>query len=201
VTPTNRQTTLESQPAPVLSAPPPVPGDEQLVAYTPGSTQTPRTITRLLSDLDTPSEDHEIPSSGAPSGRSPDAERPAALPTHIEQLAHEPGPSLRAVLVATDGPAKGETYVVPPEGATVGRLPENAVCLPDDRLSREHARIEFRDGRFWLRDLGSRNGTALNGNLISSPQSLSTGDTIELGSNTLVVTVEPTPTATAETAS
>jgi hypothetical protein len=196
---TDRQTMLGSQPAPLPSAPPAVPGDEQPVANPPGSTKAPRTITRLLRELDTPSEGHEVPPGGPPSGRSPDADWPAALPTHIEQLVHEPGPSLRAVLVATDGPAKDETYVIPIEGATVGRLPENGVCLPDDRLSREHARIEFRDGRFWLRDLGSRNGTALNGNLISSPQSLSTGDTIELGSNTLVVTIEPTPTATAET--
>jgi predicted component of type VI protein secretion system len=200
-TPTDRQTTLGSRSAPVPAAPQSVPGDDQPVANPPESTKGPRTITRLLGELDTSIEDNEVPPDGAPSGRSPAAERPAALPTHIEQLGHEPGPSLRAVLVATDGPAKGDTYVIPVEGATVGRLPENAVCLPDDRLSREHARIEFRDGRFWLRDLGSRNGTALNGNLISCPQSLSNGDTIELGSNTLVVTIEPTPTATPEISS
>jgi hypothetical protein len=172
---------LVSTPSAAISASPAQPGP-----------QSPGTITRLLRGLDTPSGVFEVAPGGAASGRPSDAEAPAALPTHIEQVGHETGPSVRASLLATAGPARGKSYSIPVEGATVGRLPENAVCLPDERLSREHARIEFRDGCFWLRDLGSKNGTALNGKLVSSPQSLTTGDTIELGSNTLVVTIEPT---------
>jgi pSer/pThr/pTyr-binding forkhead associated (FHA) protein len=96
------------------------------------------------------------------------------------------------LLVATAGPSRGRTYPIPSNGATIGRLADNAVCLPDERLSREHARIEFHDGHFWLRDLDSTNGTALNGSPVSSAQIISNGDTVELGSNTLVVTIDST---------
>ena len=73
----------------------------------------------------------------------------------------------------------------------IGRFPENQVHIPDDRLSRHHARLEFRDGRYWVSDLASMNGTALNGKLLSGEQPLQSGDTIELGSSTLSVSIEP----------
>jgi len=108
-------------------------------------------------------------------------------------VAHEAGDlnDIRAVLgndIAIEAYRDGKLPF--PEGATVGRLPENTIYIPDERLSREHARIEFQDGTFFLNDLGSRNGTALNGSLVSSPQALHGGDTIELGSNTLIVGLE-----------
>ncbi len=144
--------------------------------------QSPGTITRLVIALDTPADDAATQARGALS---------EGVSTEREHPPHASGSSPRALLVATAGLARGRTFLVPIDGATVGRHPENAVCLPDERLSREHARIEFREGHFWLRDLGSTNGTALNGNLLSSPQMISNGDTIDLGSNTLVVTIEP----------
>jgi hypothetical protein len=146
---------------------PPVAG----VAPPEPEVQSPGTITRLVIALDAPLED------AATSRPAEAAPRPAAP---------------RALLVATAGPARGRTYPIPIGGATIGRLPDNAVCLSDERLSREHARIEFHDGHFWLRDLGSTNGTALNGNPVSGAQVLSNGDTVELGSNMLVVTIDAT---------
>ena len=65
-------------------------------------------------------------------------------------------------LVASAGPAQGSVFDVGEAGATLGRLPENSICLTDGRLSRYHARIEFRDGGYWLSDLGSQNGTLVN---------------------------------------
>jgi pSer/pThr/pTyr-binding forkhead associated (FHA) protein len=115
------------------------------------------------------------------------------LPTQIEQIPDQTPEAVRAWLVATAGPTKGKTYPIPLDGATVGRLPEQPVYIPDERLSREHARIEFRGGQFIINDLGSRNGTALNGKLLSHPQALTSGDTIELGSSTLVITIEAPP--------
>ena len=90
--------------------------------------------------------------------------------------------------MASAGPTKGKTFKVPPEGATIGRLPELQVYLPDERLSRRRAnRIPGR----WLLAAGPRqpvNGTALNGTLVAEMQPLQSGDTIELGSSKLVVT-------------
>ena len=48
--------------------------------------------------------------------------------------------------------------------ATFGRTADNLVPFPDNtNISRNHARIDYRDGAFWLSDLGSSNGTTVNG--------------------------------------
>jgi hypothetical protein len=151
----------------------------------------PGTITRLLEELETPADEPEHAESAAGAEPSRAASPPSTeQATHIEHFVPPPPPRVRAWLVATNGPAQGSSYQVPLEGATVGRLPENTIYIPDERLSREHARIDFRDGKFVLSDLGSRNGTAVNGSLLTAPQQLNNGDTIELGSNTLVINIQ-----------
>lgn len=157
---------------------------------TEADSDSPGTITRLLEELEKPSVEPE------PAAQSEvHSEQMVGQATQIEPFTHAPPPEIRAWLLATTGPSKGRTFAIPTNGATVGRLPENGVYIPDQRLSREHARIEFREGSYILSDLGSRNGTALNGSLVSTPQTLTSGDTIELGSNTLVVNIESNSTA------
>lgn len=65
--------------------------------------------------------------------------------------------------------------------ARVGRDPDAEVWLESPRVSREHARIRFRSGAWWLEDLGSANGTRLNGEAVHRPVGLHPGDRIELG--------------------
>jgi hypothetical protein len=160
----------------------------------PAYVESPGTITRLVIALDTPLGEEVVVPTGAQAEPtpepSPDPDLAGTLTNNRDQPAQEDGSSLRCVLVATAGATRGRTFSIPMAGATIGRLPENVVSLPDERLSREHARLEFREGHFWLRDLGSTNGTTLNGNLVSNPVIVSNGDTIELGSNTLVVTIQ-----------
>src|SRR5262245_18467190 len=68
---------------------------------------------------------------------------------------------------------------------TIGRSRENDIFLPDQWLSRHHAEIH-RDGEgFSLKDLGSKNGTLLNGSRIDAQQRLRAGDVITLGEHTL----------------
>ncbi|HET7292294.1 MAG TPA: SpoIIE family protein phosphatase [Vicinamibacteria bacterium] len=68
---------------------------------------------------------------------------------------------------------------------TIGRSRENDIFLPDQWLSRHHAEIH-RDGEgFSLKDLGSKNGTLLNGSRIAAQERLRTGDVITLGEHTL----------------
>ncbi len=65
---------------------------------------------------------------------------------------------------------------------TLGRTTENSVAFPSDsNVSRYHAEIEWRDGDFWLIDLGSSNGTSLNGEAVKSDKKLNDGDEILLG--------------------
>ena len=51
---------------------------------------------------------------------------------------------------------------------TVGRSPHNDIVLPSDRVSKRHARIELRDGAWWVCDLDSTNDTRLGGRPIQS---------------------------------
>jgi adenylate cyclase len=65
---------------------------------------------------------------------------------------------------------------------SIGRAPANQVVLPDDKVSRRHAVIHAQDvDEFWLVDLGSSNGTYLNGRRVSQPSRLWDQDRIEIG--------------------
>ncbi len=64
---------------------------------------------------------------------------------------------------------------------SVGRLPDNAVVIRDEHVSRRHcAIIVHSDGRCELHDVASKNGTVLNGRKITGPTRLSPGDEILL---------------------
>lgn len=77
---------------------------------------------------------------------------------------------------------------VPIEGnCSLGRASDNQVSLPDDRVSRRHAVIHAQgEGEFWLADLGTSNGTYVNGRRLSQPGRLSHGDIIKIGAFELV---------------
>jgi len=77
----------------------------------------------------------------------------------------------------------------------IGRHAEGAGRLADDEeISRSHARISLDRSAFCaIEDLGSTNGTFVNGLRIAGPQTLSVGDTIEVGGTTLVVRELPVP--------
>jgi diguanylate cyclase (GGDEF)-like protein len=64
----------------------------------------------------------------------------------------------------------------------IGRDPDNELVLPDDGVSRRHARIERRADRLVLMDVGSTNGTLLNDAELSGIVELRTGDRIQVGS-------------------
>jgi hypothetical protein len=64
----------------------------------------------------------------------------------------------------------------------IGRLPECELVLADPNVSRRHAEVRPADGgRFAVSDLGSTNGTKVNGALVGPPQLLRDGDEIRLG--------------------
>jgi FHA domain len=97
----------------------------------------------------------------------------SAMPTVAEHLL-APTPSVRLV---TNG-SRRETTV---SGARAGRGDVELV-LPDvPTISREHAKLRFDDGRWWITNLGL-NGIMLNGSPVDAERALSDGDTIRWGS-------------------
>ena len=66
--------------------------------------------------------------------------------------------------------------------ATIGRGTGVSVALTDASVSRRHAQLEFKDGAWQVRDLGSFNGTFVNGRRVSEPAPLANGDALRIGS-------------------
>ena len=76
---------------------------------------------------------------------------------------------------------EGKEIALDTQLITLGRSADNTIAFPSDsNVSRYHAEIEFRHGEYLLIDLGSSNGTTLNGQKITEA-SIGDGDTILLG--------------------
>lgn len=99
-----------------------------------------------------------------------------------------PGAAGPEKLVGIDPDAiKGQEFSIGNE-LTVGRAGGCAVLLTADTfVSQLHARVFRRDGEIFVEDLGSTNGTFLNGKKVSAPISVRKGDKIQFGRTTLEV--------------
>lgn len=74
--------------------------------------------------------------------------------------------------------------------AVIGRSKGNAVRIPSADVSRKHCRLTTHDGRLWVEDLGSVNGTLLNGARIDGIEWVRSGDNLTVGPVTFVVEYE-----------
>ena len=85
-------------------------------------------------------------------------------------------------LVVLTGPKTGERFKVPPTGATLGRSRMADIQFEDGMLSRLHCRFAIEHGKASVQDLGSSNGTSLNGvSLGGKPEPLRDGDVVSMG--------------------
>jgi len=85
------------------------------------------------------------------------------------------------MLVATRGPLAGKRYPVSPEGLVLGRAETCDVPIPDQGVSREHARVMLHNAAVWVQDAGSRNGVYVNGKRVSRHKQLSPGAELTIG--------------------
>lgn len=84
------------------------------------------------------------------------------------------------VTVSLDGAPLTEVELSK-DRTTIGRRPYNDVVLNDLTVSGEHAVLLLADGKTWIEDLQSTNGTRLNGQPLTQRQALQTADTIAIG--------------------
>jgi Protein of unknown function (DUF3662)/FHA domain len=104
----------------------------------------------------------------------------SAEPAQVPQRPQEPPRSRRALLLYN-----GARLVVGSAGATIGRSRECEVVVDDANVSRRHAELRPRGGAWVLTDLGSTNGTRLDGRRIERPEPLEPGDRIEVGASVI----------------
>lgn len=103
-------------------------------------------------------------------------------------------------LVAYAGAALGRIFALRPGASLIGRAPDVQVALLDGEVSRHHARIGVIGGQVWLEDLGSTNGTLVNGTRIQGVAVLHGGDRVVIGGHVLkLVAMDPLERAFHET--
>ena len=90
-------------------------------------------------------------------------------------------PPLQGQLMVNGGPDAGSRYPLSGAVLTIGRSGECDVIIEDSSISRRHAQIVRQEDGFYAQDLGSRNGSALNGQRLIAPRRLADGDTLTLG--------------------
>ncbi|MBN1642857.1 MAG: FHA domain-containing protein [Anaerolineae bacterium] len=94
-----------------------------------------------------------------------------------------PSESQQAFLYFEEGSLAGEQIAIDKGSVILGRGGRTAECdivLPERQVSRQHAEIYLQSGRYYLRDLGSKNGTYLNGRPVLEPVQLYDNDTIQI---------------------
>jgi FHA domain len=92
----------------------------------------------------------------------------------------------RLVVIGGNVLDRGEEFELDSAALTVGRSGENDISIDGDEFaSARHVRIEPRRDGVWVHDLGSTNGTHVNGVRIDRPRKLVTGDVIRVGETEL----------------
>src|SRR4051794_40634787 len=98
-----------------------------------------------------------------------------------------------AVLVTLKGPNPGREFPLESATTSLGRHAEAGVFLESQAVSRQHARILYEEGDYFVEDLNSSNGTFLNGKRLRGRAPLGEGDTLQIGPYFLGLRHTPTP--------
>jgi predicted component of type VI protein secretion system len=89
--------------------------------------------------------------------------------------------------VMRSGPNVGKVYPLEAQEISIGRDNSNMVAINDVEVSRRHAKVELRGSAYVIQDLGSTNGTFVNGQRVSGIQVLNPGDTVSFGEGIMLV--------------
>jgi hypothetical protein len=84
-------------------------------------------------------------------------------------------------------PGMPTEVLIVPDGSLIGRSRECRIVLDDSTVSKQHARLFIDEGRPYVEDLQSTNGTSLNGRFFEHKSPLRRGDRIGLGTNLIVL--------------
>ncbi len=89
-------------------------------------------------------------------------------------------------LVVQQGPQPGQTFPLVDGTQTIGRAPGNEIHIAEPTISKQHARLTVQSNGVFVQDLGSANGTFVNGQRITNATPLKAGDTLQIGSSVVL---------------
>jgi pSer/pThr/pTyr-binding forkhead associated (FHA) protein len=119
-----------------------------------------------------------------PGGESQQPPSPAAAApparSRIPATPPDPGRPVPAVLTVREGSNANQVFWLDGRQTTLGRASDSEIAIADSRMSRHHCQLYWADGDYVLEDLGSSNGTFVNGEPIMVTR-LQDGDRISLG--------------------
>ncbi|MBN1137629.1 MAG: S8 family serine peptidase [Anaerolineae bacterium] len=128
---------------------------------------------------------------GVKAGFYPASQPAIAGGRHAPQVGSR-GQGVTASLRVEGGPLAGQSFAIDRSPFTIGRGADNNLIIPESSVSRRHACLELQAGRWFVRDLGSSNGTFLNRQVVEdSPQPLNHGDLIGMGDSAFAFVVHP----------
>ena len=101
-------------------------------------------------------------------------------------------------LTMRSGPNPGTVYALDADQISIGRDSSNSIPVNDAEVSRHHSRLSFQGGKYVLEDMGSTNGTFVNGQRLTGPRVLKSGEVVSLGEQIVFVyeAVDSDPGAT-----
>jgi len=90
-------------------------------------------------------------------------------------------------LMMRSGPTPGASFTLEGDQIDIGRDSTNEIVINDAEISRRHARLTFQGGKYVLEDLGSTNGTFVNGQRLAGPRVLKSGEVVSFGEQIVMI--------------
>ena len=90
-------------------------------------------------------------------------------------------------LIMRSGPTPGASFTLEGDQLDIGRDSTNEIVINDAEISRRHARLTFQGGKYVLEDLGSTNGTFVNGQRLAGPRVLKSGEVVSFGEQIVMI--------------
>src|ERR1044071_9571281 len=90
-------------------------------------------------------------------------------------------------LIMRSGPPPGAAFVLEGDQIDIGRDSTNEIVINDAESSHRHARLTFQGGKYVLEDLGSTNGTFVNGQRLAGPRVLKSGEVVSFGEQIVMI--------------
>ncbi|MGD1008359.1 MAG: FHA domain-containing protein [Ignavibacteriaceae bacterium] len=133
-------------------------------------------LERKIADAENPKNQQEVKDKNIPSSSF----KNSSVREEKTIILNSSAPGLNLRLEVLTGDLSGTRFNVDSRGAAIGRSDDNSIVIKDSAVSSHHAKISFNNGRFFIEDVASSNGTFINGVQISS-QELRHNDTFKFG--------------------